>query len=259
MFTKDKYKMSFKLFLDSDYSSYKSNDTSPTDLNFNINNVLSDNYDVYRLTVLEISCPNIEPTFQLGFNDRLIFRENGGVVDFTATIVPGTYSGTDLASHIASRMNAVVGIVNSYTSTYNSATLKLSISCNIPNNFSIQSTSTCLQELGFASTNTSFLTAHTSNYIVNLIGSRFWDFCINHNTSSIATGVQLRSNILARVKFSVPKGSIEKYQVQIPISHNVSRNSLSNIEIRVYNDKGRLVQLDPNHKITISMEISPIQ
>ena len=58
--------MSLKLFLDSDYSSYKSSDTSPTDMNFNINGVLNDNYDVYKLSLLEVSCPNIEPPIVTG-------------------------------------------------------------------------------------------------------------------------------------------------------------------------------------------------
>ena len=251
--------MSFKLFLDSDYSSYKSVDTSPTDLNFNINGVLSDNYDVYRLTLLEVSAPNIEPTFQTGFNTSFVFRENGGVVDFTATINEGSYNGIDIATEIARAMNAVVGIANSYTASYNQSTLKLSISANIPNTFSIRSNSTCLQELGFATQNTSFTTAKTGDYIVNLVGSRYIDIVVNHPTNSLSSGAIQRANILGRVKWSVPKGSIEKYQVQIPQSHNVNRNSLSNMEIIFYNDKGRKMSMNPNHRITLTLLIEAIQ
>lgn len=250
----------FKLFLDSDYSSYKSADTSPTDMNFNLNAVLSDNYDVYELSLLEVSAPNIEPTFQTGYNTNLVFRENGGVVDFVATITQGTYNGTDLATEIQTRMNSVVGIANSYTCSYNQSTFKLSISANIPNTFAIRSNSTCLAELGFASTgSTAFATTQTSNYIVNLVGSRYMDVIINHPTNSIATGAQSRSNLLARVKWSVPKGSIERYQAQVPMAHNVSRNSLAGIEIRFFNDKGRQMNLDPNHRITLTLMIRPVQ
>jgi len=251
--------MSFKLFLDSDYSSYKSVDTSPTDLNFNINNVLSDNYDVYRLSLLEVSCPNIEPTFQTGYNTSLVFRENGGVVDFTATITQGTYNGTDLATEIAARMNAVVGIANSYTASYNQSTLKITITANIPNTFSIRSNSTCLQELGFPTANTSFAVSQTGSYIVNLVGSRYMDITINHNTNSLSTGAVQRTNILARVKWEVPKGSIQLYQAQVPLAHNVNRNSLSSMEIRFFNDKGRQMNLDPNHRITLTLQIEPVQ
>ena len=247
------------LYLDSDYSSYKSVDTSPTDLTFNFNNILSDNYDVYKVALLEMSMPNIEPTFQSGQNTSLVFRENAGVVDFTATITAGTYNGTDLAAQIQTQMNAVVGIANSYTCSYNQSTLKLTISANIPNTFSIRSNSTCLRELGFATANTSFAVTHTSGYIVNLIGSRYVDCCVNHSTNSLSTGAVQRSNILARMKFSVPKGSIEKYQVQTPSYHNVSRNSLSSLEIRFFNDKNRIVSLDPNHTITLILDIQPVQ
>jgi hypothetical protein len=249
----------FKLFLDSDYSSYKSVDTSPTDLNFNIGNVLSDNYDVYRLSLLEVSCPNIEPTFQTSQNTSLVFRENGGAIDFTATITQGTYNGTDLATEIAARMNSVVGIANTYSCAYNQSTLKLTITCNIPNTFSIRSSSTCLQELGFPTANTSFAVSQTSSYIVNLVGSRYMDITINHNTQSLSTGSVQRTNILARVKWEVPKGSIQLYQTQIPMSHNVSRTSLSSMEIRFYNDKGRQMSLDPNHRITLTLMIEPVQ
>lgn len=251
--------MSFKLFLDSDYSSYKSADTSPTDMNFNINGILSDNYDVYRLSLLEVSCPNIEPTFQTGINTSLVFRENGGAVDFTATITQGTYNGTDLATEIATRMNAVVGIANSYTCSYNQSTLKLTISANIPNTFSIRSNSTCLAELGFTSSSTGFAVVHTSPYIVNLVGSRYMDILINHPTNSLSTGALQRPNILGRVKWEVPKGAVQLYQTQIPLSHNVNRNTLSNMEIRFFNDKGRQMSLDPNHRITLTLMIEPVQ
>lgn len=249
----------FKLFLDSDYSSYKSADTSPTDMNFNLNSVLSDNYDVYELSLLEVSAPNIEPTFQTGYNTSLVFRENGGVVDFTATINQGTYTGTDLATEIAARMNGVVGIANSYTCSYNQSTLKLTITANLPNTFSIRSNSTCLAEIGFASTNTGFTVSHTSNYIVNLVGSRYCDIIVNHPTNSLSTGAQSRSNLLARVKWEVPKGSIQLYQAQTPLAHNVSRNSLASMEFRFFNDKGRQMVLDPNHRITMTLQIKPVQ
>ena len=249
----------FKLFLDSSYSSYKSVDTSPTDLNFNIGNILSDNYDVYKIALLEMSMPNIEPCFQTNYNTSLIFRENGGAVDFTAVITQGTYNGTDLATEIAARMNSVVGIANTYSCAYNQSTLKLTITCNIPNTFSIRSNSTCLQELGFPTANTGFSVSQTSSYVVNLIGSRYVDILINHPTNSLSTGAIQRNNILARCKFSVPKGSIEKYQIQIPMYHNVSRTSLSNIEIRVFNQFGRQVLLDANHSITFILDIQPVQ
>lgn len=252
--------MSIKLFLDSEFSSYKSVDTSPTDLNFNINGLLSDNYDVYKVTLLEVSAPNIEKTFQTGINTSLVFRENSGVVDFTATIPQGTFNGTDLATQIAASMNSVVGIANSYSCEYNQSTLKFMISANIPNTFQIRSNSNCLSELGYLSTGTSgFSVSHTSPNIVNLIGSRYMDITINHPTNSIATGITQRSNILARCAWSVPKGAIEKWEIQNPLSHNVSRNSLSSIEIIFYNSYGRKMAFDPNHRICLTLQIQPVE
>jgi hypothetical protein len=137
--------------------------------------------------------------------------------------------------------------------------LKLTITCNIPNTFSIRSSSTCLQELGFPTANTSFAVSQTSSYVVNLIGSRYVDILINHPTNSLSTGTIQRNNILARCKFSVPKGSIEKYQIQNPMYHNVSRTSLSTIEIRVFNQFGRQVLLDANHSVTFILDIQPVQ
>jgi len=249
----------FKLFLDSRYSSYRSDDTSPTDLNFNINSILSDNYDVYKVALLEMSMPNIENCFKTGINNTLNFYENGGAVLFSASILPGTYSGVDMATEIARAMNATPGIANSYSASYNQSTLKLTITANIPNTFSILSNSTCLQELGFAPTNTGFAVSHTSPYVVNLIPTRYVDIVINHGTNSLSTGLTNRSNILARCKFSVPYGSVEKYEIQTPMYHTVSRTALSTIELRVYNDKSRLVQLSPNHSITFTLDIQPVQ
>lgn len=81
-----------------------------------------------------------------GINDTLVFKENSGVVDFTAVIPQGFYSAPQYANILQTTMNAVLGIANSYSVSYNPNTLKFTITVNLPNTFSTRRNSTMLNE-----------------------------------------------------------------------------------------------------------------
>lgn len=250
-----------KIYLDSDYSVYKSVDTSPSDLVFTLENAVSFDFDVYALSLLEVSAPNIEPCFINGVNNVFQFQENGGVINtFTAVITEGFYTGNTLATELQTRMNGS-GCANTYTCSYNSNTFKLTITTTIPNTFRIlgfSSGTTCLPELGFESTTTGFTTSKTSTNVVNLVGSRYIDIRVNHQTGSVVTGVNPRGNIMARMTWDCPKGGIQNYQPQIPVEHLVKRSALGRIEITLYNDRGLKLVVPPNHKYVFMLQLRAV-
>lgn len=250
-----------KIYLDSDYSIYKTPDISPADLIFTLENAVSYDFDVYALSLLEVSAPNIEPIFMVGVNDTFKFNENLNTVNvFTATLTEGFYTGTTLATELQTRMNAS-GAANTYTVSYNTGTFKLTITTTIPNTFRILGTSsgsTCLPELGFSSSTTTFTTAKTSDFVVNLVGSRYLDVRINHQTGSVVSGPSERGNIVCRMSFDVPKGGIQNYQAQVPVEHLVKRSALGRIEISMYNDRGLKVKLPTNHKYTFMLSLRAV-
>lgn len=247
-----------KIYLDSDYSIYKTPDTSPADLIFTLENAVSYDFDVYALSLLEVSAPNLEPIFMVGVNDTFKFNENSNTVNiFTATLTEGFYTGTTLATELQTRMNGS-GCANTYTVSYNTNTLKLTISTILPNTFRILSSSTCLPELGFNSYTTTFTTSKTSDFVVNLIGSRYVDIRINHQTGSVVSGPSERGNIICRMAWDVPKGGVQNYQAQVPVEHLVKRSSLGRIEITLYNDRGLKLNLPNNHKYTFMLSLRAV-
>lgn len=247
-----------KIYLDSDYSIYKTPNSSPTDLIFTLENAVSYDFDMYALSLLEVSAPNIEPTFLSGVNNTFLFQENGNTINtFTATITEGYYTGTTLATELQTRMNGSGG-ANTYTCTYNSNTFKLTILTTIPNTFRILSSSTCLPEFGFDSTTTTFTTSKTSDFVVNLIGSRYIDIRVNHQTGSVVSGPNERGNIMCRMSWDIPKGGVQNYQAQVPVEHLVKRSSLGRIEISLYNDRGLKLQIPNNHKYTFMLSLRAV-
>lgn len=251
-----------KIYLDSDYSVYKTPDISPADLIFTLENAVSYDFDVFALSLLEVSAPNIEPIIMVGVNDTLHFNENSNTVNvFTAVLSEGFYTGSTFAAELQTRMNAS-GASNTYTCSYNTNTFKLTIATTLPNTFRILGTSngsTCLSEMGFVSTTSpSFTTAKTGDYVVNLCGSRYLDVRVNHQTGSVVSGVNERGNIMCRMSFDVPKGAVQNYQAQVPVEHLVKRSSLSRIEITMYNDRGLKVKLPSNHKYTFMLSLRAV-
>ena len=77
---------------------------------------------------------NIKLTYVAGYdefqilddtNDRIDFEESDGGTEVTANLTAGTYTGTELAAHIATQMNAVA--TATITCTYNYITGKFTI------------------------------------------------------------------------------------------------------------------------------------
>ena len=106
--------LTFNLLLDSQYSNISfSGLKNASDVQYLI--YLSLAHDYYSIYLQSASIPNTEPSVMTGINDILVFRENGGVVDFTAVIPEGFYSGSQYATALQNEMNAVPGISNSYS------------------------------------------------------------------------------------------------------------------------------------------------
>ena len=187
--------MSIKLFLDtSDTSAVKSGfNQTPADSTFIFGELLPDQITNVACYLESASIPVTVHTFTSA-NNAMSFYENLGAVQKDAVIPFGTYSGTELASALQIAMNAVA--VNTYTVSYSSVTKKMTISTILPATLQILSVSTCLDKLGFEPMS-SFQSAVSSSYMVNLLGTRYVDLVVNFNANSIA--LNKRANILARI------------------------------------------------------------
>ena len=88
----------FNLLLDSQYSNISfSGSKNASDVQYLIN--LSLAHDYYSVYLQSASIPNAEYSVMAGINDTLVFRENGGVVDFTAIIPEGFFLQPSMLQH----------------------------------------------------------------------------------------------------------------------------------------------------------------
>lgn len=243
-----------RLFLDTnDTEAIKSgNNSTPSDTSFIFGDVMNDQITNVSVFLESASIPITVYPFTSS-NNTFSFFENLGAVQRNAVIPVGSYTGTELATALQTAMNAVGS--NVYTISYSTITKKLTISTVLPSTFRILSASTCLNRLGYEPM-TTFQTARSSDYMVNLQGSRYVDMCVNFNTSSIA--LNKRGNILARIPLGASTGNIYFYQPNLAVESVVNASSLRNIEVRLYDDTGNLYNTDKNHQITYTLILKPL-
>ena len=125
-------------------------------------------------------------------------------------------------------------------------------------NSSLRETSTYLYELGFTpGLNTSFWTGYESINPIPLSGLRFIDVQVSFGTSSNSKNDM--SNILARFYMEYPFGSIDLYRKYVDEDYCVvSAEDLTFIEIRIFDQDGRLVVLPSNQFITYDFIIKAL-
>lgn len=245
------------LYLDSSDTNLKSSDSSPSDCTFVLTTETALPNPSYSVQLISASIPNLEPSFQASRNDSFQFFENNLTTLRTATIPEGVYTGSDLATALQTAMNGI-GAANTYTVTYSATNKKLTVARSTGTNFRILTSSTCLNELGFDATTlgTSYYTTKTSDFVVNLIGTRYFDIVSSFVTNSVAPNG--KRNTLARVYTDVPYGSIINYKADIPHSFEVSAEQLRRIELRLYNERGSLARFNKNQSCQYTLLINDL-
>lgn len=185
-------------------------------------------------------------------NNTFVFRENSGVVDFTATVSAGSYTGTDMASALQTAMNAS-GAANTYTVTFSSTTYKITISANGVNTFNIQSSSTILAKIGFASTST-FSNSKTGSYLVRLDGTSYIDIVTSLPVTTFCSNYSRQ--VLKRVYFNQPFGSIIVYEDSQADALPLRTSELSLLDIQIFDDTGALWAIPQECPVQLTFRFS---
>lgn len=248
--------MSLKLFLDTrDASSLRNTGSrTPADSTWIFGEILPNTVSNVGVCLEAASIPNIIPTIKTGSN-TLVFFENGLTVPRTATIAPGFYDGLTLATALQSAMNSA-GAANTYTVSYSTITRKFTITTTISNTFAITAASTSLEILGFQAAPTSYTLSKIAAFVINLVPTRYVDICVNFNAASIA--LSKRPNILQRVHLNNAVGNVIFYQASILSQVVTSAESLRQIEVRLYDDRGILYDIDSNHNCSYNLLLTPL-
>lgn len=243
--------MSSYIFINSNDRLYKSS-SSPSDFLIQINTAASE-MPKTSLSLEQISFLNLEYGINSN-NNTLVFRENSDdVTSFTITIPEGNYTSTTFPTALKTAMDAAGA--NTYTVTYSSTTGKLNITTTIPDTFKLVSGS-LLNYIGYEAT--SFLTAHSALFPLNLSGSSYVDVCLGLLNRNMKTGINY-GRVFARIPLNVGFGSLISYvNYSDKDDVTISSDELDELRIQLFDDQNKLLVLPNNCVVSIVLKVASI-
>lgn len=227
---------------------YAVNPTTPHRCEWFVPELSLSDYVDYKMQLTEAIIPNSRYVIRTNVNDAIAWFEDDtvGTADLSTTIAPGFYSGSTIATTIASAMtaeSASSGLTITYSGTYDSTTKKVTITPPIPNTLYIKSvTNDMYTEVPFTVSTT--LAPSQSSGIVNLAGTLYVDVACNIGNQNVSTN-STRS-IIARIPMGSPGGSIHYYQNESSFPIKITSDQFENLEIDLFDDEGNRFVLPSN-------------
>jgi len=192
--------------------------------------------------------------------NALMFMENGSSTVVTVSVTPGSYSGSSLAAALQTQINAYAS--NTYTVTFNITYQTISIATPIPNTIAIlpySSGSTLNNAIGFTSNHTNFLSAQTSDAVVNIAGELYCDVELRNFPNGNVISSYVSNSIFHRIPVDVGYGSLISFQNTLTNSSTVVSNEmLQQIQIRILNPDKSVYELPANFSVSIVLKIEPL-
>ena len=190
------------------------------------------------------------------YNGNNLFNYEINNVSYSYTIPDGNYSVTDLVNLFnSSSIETTNGIITSYDSLTNILTFT-----NATTDFTILSTSTCLDILGLTTgiNTTSTNYSLTCPYQVDLSGTREIYVKTNLHTINLDSRIgTMTSSIIAKVPVVVDNMNFIYYS-------NITQNriilkdrTINNIQIVLEDDEGNLLDLTMNYSLSLDVHIIP--
>jgi len=195
---------------------------------------------------LSITIPNA--VYPLTNRNVITFTDSGGTSSITLPLK--LYSYSQLATALQTLLNADATLFNAdYAISFDTQTLKYTITAGT--NFTIDGGSLA-QYMGFTTVPTTAATSVTSSYLARLDGSQHVDIVCDGAIRGIS---MQRSNVLARVPLSFPFGEFSEYSPPVRNRVQMSVNALSQMSIRLLDDRGVLWELPPNCQVSLTLSI----
>lgn len=208
----------------------------------------------FRVSLRSCEFPNTVYPIN-SYNNKLVVTPNSGSIVYLITLTEGSYTGSTLATHIATQIQAAAG-GQTFTGTYDSDTKKITITSNA--NFAfVLCDNNIYEELGLGSSafDTLQLT-HTSAYPINISGTSYVDLVSNLSSLSYSPGSS--NHILARIPVDVSFGSIVFYQNSIPEELEITNHHIDVLTFSLITDKGVFFELPDNAHMSIVLSITPV-
>lgn len=230
--------------------------TTPHDATFVLVDILPSRLSQYKLSIATVEIPNL--VYPINDNtDQVYFAENGGGT-ITISLTQQNYTGSQLATELATQMTASTGIAEVYTGTYDAQTKKITIVPTNPLNSItwIDGANSADEVTGFSTFNTPIIGGGVAPDSIRLDGSQYLDLITNLATSNYSSNS--RGNTLYRVPLLVPYGNISFHTNSTDDFLQISSNSMHSVNIRLYDDKDRLFVLPSNCACSYVLKLTPI-
>lgn len=209
------------------------------------------------MKLLSMEIPNsIYPISTARGTDLLIINQNGTIIN--VNLAEGSYSAADFATLLQNAANAAVGSNGAYTVTYNTETYKFTITNIVIINLLFSQSSEVSRVMGFSATDTGSLLSHTSTYIVDLSGVPYLTFDINPLPSGRRIISANGNTGIFTIPVRVPFNSVNYFEASglgyDLISYSGTKHTLSNIRITVYDEFGRVPEMNVDWSMVLLLE-----
>lgn len=188
------------------------------------------------------------------YNNKLYWYQVITAAPVTAYIPEGSYTGSTLATTIASVMTAASGGYT-YTVAYNTDSKKFTITMAALNTwYNLEDTNTLWEDIGFY-TNTA-ASSLVSQHPIIISGTNYVDLVTSINTHSISSSTT--ASLIARIPTAVAFSEIVYYEPTSPNTIAVELPSLREIFLNLYDDRGNYYKLPKNSVFSITFKVTPL-
>lgn len=238
------------LFLDSSHGYIAD---SPDQVSWDLNFPVANDFSGYTLSLQECSIPNLVYPFTTQ-NNKIYFKENGGST-LTATITSQNYNSTEFVSELQTQLNSAGSLT--YTVSYDSQTEKLSISVPIPDTFQfVAGDNNAYYEIGLVLDDETDSSSKTLTNPIRLDGSAYIDLQLSIGNMNYSSNG--KTNVFGRIANAVPYGGINYYSNDSDDFLSLVVSDITNIDMRLFDDKGNRFQLPSNCNVSIILKIANI-
>ena len=182
-------------------------------------------------------------------NNSLVYSINS--INTTYVIPDGNYTVLDLYNLFVANLP--------FTISYDSISNKFTF-VHSTYNFILLSTSTCFELIGLSDgvnhNSSSFILVFDNQ--VDLCGTRCLYICTNLQTLNLDSRIgTLSSNILAKIPVNVDNNNLITHYNYNGFRSLLSNRLINNIQIRIEDDRGRLVNIKNHYSLSIEFHVIP--
>lgn len=226
------------------------NSNKPSEANWHLthqNNLGNENF---LLHIDEVQLPNAVYVVNSNY-DSFSITDTGGTD--TITLTHQNYTGAQLATELQTQLNASGTLNGTFTVTYDSQTLKITIASTVAY---VINSGNVLDIVGYTVLPTTSGTSTTGDSPVRLDGTAYVDLITSLGKSSYSS--RNITNTFFRICLNADVGSMVYYTPKT--QHGIKLNSpdLTSFSIRLIDDKGNLYDLPPNCDISLTLRLESI-